>query len=113
MQIRNFSKGEILAENAKEMKGIIERSIGLRFARKPRALIFPFNLDIKPVIDMFFVKFPIDLVCLNKEKKVVELKESLMPFKTFKPKQPINYIIELPKGTIKKTRTGLGNKIVF
>ena len=49
---------------------------------------------------MLFVFFPIDVLFLDKEKKVVELKEGLKSFGFYNPKNKAKYIIELRKGTI-------------
>jgi len=112
IRIRNFSTGEIIADNARFIRGFA-KGIGLRFALKPRALIFEFSSPVRPVVDMFFVFFPIDIIFLDKHRKVVELKESLRPFSAYFTKRNITYFIELPAGTIKRTRTRLGNRIAF
>ena len=62
---------------------------------------------------MLFVFYPIDVLFLGKNKVVVEIKESLMPFTVYTPKNKAKYIIELPQGTIKKTKTVLRDKIKF
>ena len=62
---------------------------------------------------MFFVFYPIDVLFLDKYKKVVEVKENFRPFEFYTPKNKALYTIELPQNTIKKTKTGIGNKINF
>ena len=52
---------------------------------------------------MFFFFYSIDILFLNKNKKVVQLKENFKPFRIMIAKVPSKYIIELPNGTIKKT----------
>jgi uncharacterized protein len=60
-------------------------------------------------IHMIFVFFPIDVLFLNKEKKVVD-KITLLPFTpNYTPKKASKYIIEMPQGKAKKIK--LGDKI--
>ena len=62
---------------------------------------------------MIFVFFPIDVIYLNKNKKVIEMKSNFRPFTFYSPKKNAKYVIELPKGTIKKSRTSMGDIISF
>ena len=67
----------------------------------------------REIIDMFFVFYPIDLIFLNKDKKVVELKNNLKPFAIYNPKNNAKYILELKNGFIKKHKIKLNDKISF
>ncbi len=113
MAIKNTTKRAIVAENADICKNIIAKSLGLMFKLKPKPLIFIFKKEKIIPLHMLFVFYPIDVLFLNKNKVVVEMKEHLRPFSYYSPKNKAQYIIELPKGTIKKTKTALGNKIQF
>ena len=62
---------------------------------------------------MLFVFYSIDVLFLDKDKGVVELKEDFRPFRFYTPKNKAKYVIELPDGIIKKTGTKLGDKISF
>lgn len=62
---------------------------------------------------MVFVFFPIDILFLDKNKKVIEMKKNFRPFSFYTPEKKARYILELPEGTIKKTRTEIGDKIRF
>ena len=83
------------------------------FSKKPKTLIFVFNKEKIISLHMFFVFYPIDVLFLNKNKKVVQLKENFKPFKIIIPKKPAKYIIELPNNTIKKTNTKIGDILSF
>ena len=94
--------------------GILSKFIGLMFSRnKNTALIFKFNKEQIILLHMLFVFYPIDVLFLNKNKIVVDKKENFMPFAFYKSKKKAMYVIELPFGTIKKTKTGIGDKIEF
>jgi uncharacterized membrane protein (UPF0127 family) len=90
-----------------------KRLKGLMFSKEfDFALIFPFQLEsrVGASIHMLFVFTPIDVVYLNKGKKVVDLKESLQPWTlNYTPKQAAKYLIELPAGLIKKKGIKLGH----
>lgn len=63
---------------------------------------------------MMFVFFPIDILYLDSEKKVVEIKENVKPFTPLiVPSQAAKYILELPSSTIRKTKTKINHVIEF
>ena len=62
---------------------------------------------------MLFVFYPIDVIFLDGKKKVVDLKENFRPWTFYKSKRPAKYVIECPKGTIKKTRTKIKDWLNF
>jgi len=113
MYIKNITKKRIIAENAAICKNIIAKSLGLMFALKPRTLIFIFKKEKITPLHMLFVFYPIDVLFLSKNKVVVEIKESLMPFSVYTPKNKAQYIIELPQGAIRKSKTNVKDKIEF
>ena len=62
---------------------------------------------------MFFVFYPIDVLWLNKNKKVVKIKEYFGPFELCVADKKAQYIVELPEGIIKKYKIKLGDKLEF
>lgn len=87
---------------------------GLMFKSKVEMpLVFPFSKEQKPPLHMLFVFCPIDVLFLNKHKKVVDIKKNFRPFTFYTPKKPCSFIIELPANTIKASKTGIGDKISF
>jgi len=112
--IKNISKNSILAKNIVYCKTISSKALGLMFKRKiNKALIFVFDKEKIINLHMFFVFFPIDVLWLDKNKKVVQIKEHLKPFRIIVAKKPAKYIIELPNNTIKKSKTKLRDTISF
>lgn len=63
-----------------------------------------------PLIHMFFMKYPIDVVFLDKGDKVVGL-EQLRPWQTSKMYWKANRVLELPWGTIERSKTQIGDQI--
>ena len=62
-------------------------------------------------IHTVFVRFPIDVIFLDKDFKILRVVENLKPFRfspiVWKAKQ----VLELPTGTIKNKSLRVGNKI--
>ena len=112
MNIKNTTKKTLLAKNAKICESIFSKSLGLIFSRK-KSLIFIFKEEKIIPLHMFFVFYPIDVLFLNKNKIIIEIKENFRPFAFYTPKNKAKYIIELPQNTIKKTKTHVGDKIKF
>ncbi len=111
MIIKNSLKGNVICVDAKICKSIFSKAIGLMFSRKPRALVLILKKEKIAPLHMFFVFFPIDVLFLDKNNIVVEIKESLKPFAFYTPKNKAMYVIELPEGTVKRTKTQVGDKI--
>ena len=111
--IKNITKNKILAKKTILCKNNISKAIGLMFSRKKKTLIFIFKKEKIIPLHMFFVFYPIDVIFLNKNKKVVEIKQNLRPFAFYIPKNKAKYVIELPHKTIRKTKTKLGDTISF
>ena len=114
MVIRNTTKNRIIAGDARLCGDIFSKSIGLMFSkRKNKPLIFAFGKEKKIALHMLFVFYPIDVLFLDKNKVAVEKKENFKPFAFYNSKKKVMYAIEMPNGTIKKTKTEIGDKIEF
>jgi len=111
--IKNSTRKTILSRNAKVCSSIFSKSIGLMFSKKGKSLVFIFEREKIIPLHMLMVFYPIDVLFLDKNKVVVEIKENFMPFAFYTPKNKALYIIELPKNTIKKTKTRVGDKLDF
>jgi len=62
-------------------------------------------------LHMWFVFFPIDVLFLNKNKKIIEIKKDFRPFRFYTTKKKARYAIELPKGH--KYKLKLGDRVIF
>jgi uncharacterized protein len=107
-------ENKILMRNVRFAKNTLERTKGLMFEEKKKfnyALIFEFPLEsrVGTSLHMLFVFFPIDVLFLDKNQKVVD-KVTLQPFiPNYTPKKAAKYVIELPNG--KTNGVKLGQKI--
>jgi len=68
---------------------------GLMFSKK-KNLFFIFPIKSRPLVHMFFVFFPITIICLDESYKILEYKY-IYPFQLFLPKTKVKYILEVPK----------------
>lgn len=113
--IINKTNKKQLAGSKKICQNLLCKARGLMFTkqRKDFGLIFPFPKERSIPLTMIFVFYPIDVLWLDKSKKVVEVR-TLQPFiPNYNPKKKAMYVIELPVGTINKTNTKLNDKIEF
>jgi uncharacterized membrane protein (UPF0127 family) len=65
-------------------------------------------------IHMFFMRFPIDVLYLDRENRVVRAQEGIRPWRV----GPLytrgaKYVIELPEGAIRSSRTQVGDQILI
>lgn len=101
--------------NVETADNFFEKTRGLMFRRKfDKALLFTLKKKtrIGAAIHSLFVFFPFDVVWLDENKMIVDLKESVKPFSlNIFPKKECNYILELPEGLIKKYNLKIGKKI--
>jgi len=92
--IRNKTKKKIISQAENNAKSIFLQSLGLMFHKK-RNLIMYFNKEKNIALHNFFVFYPIDVLILNKDKKIVEIKRNFQPFTFYTPKKQGKYLIEL------------------
>jgi uncharacterized membrane protein (UPF0127 family) len=87
----------------KRMKGLLGKS----------EMLAGEGLWIKPCksIHMFFMKFPIDVVFLNKKNQVIAVRENLKPNRITRLYPRAVSVLELPAGTIEATATEVGDEI--
>ncbi len=84
----------------KKTKNIKEKIIGLIGQEKSHSLFIKTHFGIHT----FGLKFPIDVLILNNENRVVSLKKNLKPKRIFVWNPIYEKVVELPEGTIEKKR---------
>jgi uncharacterized membrane protein (UPF0127 family) len=108
MKVINLNKGSLLADKALVAKTLIQRLTGLlgrESLEQGEALI------IKPCssIHTFFMKFPIDVLFMNNNLRVIRAIEHMPPFRLSPIVFKANFVIELPAGVIGRSSTGKGD----
>jgi len=108
---------KIIASKIVYCDNFLRQGTGLTFRTRKavydKAWIFRFNKPRRVGITMFFVFFPIDIIFLDKNKRIVELKENLRPFRNYTSMKRISSFIELKHRTIKKYSVKKGQHLVF
>lgn len=84
-----------------------DRLVGLIGSDKPEAVMFLTRFGIHT----FGMKFPIDILVLDKDNKVVKIAQNLKPGNLFFWPPKFNKVIELPKGFVSKKKIKVGSKI--
>lgn len=108
--LENTTKNRILTKNFKLCEDLLSKAKGLMFS-KPKTLIFTFDKEKRILLHMFFVFFPIDVVFLDKNRRVVEIKTNFKPFIIYKSKRKAKYVIEFPLGMINNKNIKIGDKV--
>lgn len=111
--IKNITQGTIIAKKCRVCSNFITRSIGLMFSKKPVPTVLAFKRESNASIHMFFVKHFLDVLFLNDQWEVIELVQGLAPNSVYKPKKKAMFVIELPEGSIQKSKTKLKDIINF
>ena len=72
----------------------LSQAFGLMF-RKKQNLIMKLPREKKISLHMFFVFYPIDVLILNKNKEIIEIKKNFKPFTFWNSKEKGKYVVEL------------------
>jgi uncharacterized membrane protein (UPF0127 family) len=64
-------------------------------------------------ITMFFMRFAIDAVFLDRESRVLRVAERLRPWTIATAARGARDVVELPAGTVARTGTQAGDELVF
>ena len=93
----------------KEAKNVKEKIFGLIGKKKP----YSFMLKTHFGIHTFGLKFPIDILILDSNNKVVNIKPSLSPNRIYIWNPIYCKVLELEEGYIDKNQINLGNKVTL
>lgn len=81
------------------------------------AMVFVFDYDNRWSIWMKDMNYPIDIVWLNSSRKVIDyvtnVSPDTYPNKTFLPKEPARYVVELRSGMVKQKDIRVGQEAIF
>jgi uncharacterized protein len=110
--VYNKSKETFLAFRVKVADSIFSRLIGLLGKRslQPDSGVWICPANAVHTIGMLF---PFDLVLIDKDFRVVGVREMVRPFKITRPNFRAESLLELPAHTIFKSRTEVGDQLVI
>jgi uncharacterized protein len=112
MRAFNRTSGKELARNLSVAATAISRMKGLL---DRQALPWGEGLLIRPCkgVHTFLMKFPIDVVFLDKNNRIIETVENLQPHRMTKVLWSSMSVIELPAGTMLASESVVGNEVVI
>lgn len=112
MRILNQTRQTVLADQATLSNTPITAMIGLL---KHQSLSVGEGMVIVPTrsIHMFFMKFAIDVIFIDRKNVVVGLVKNIKPFRISPYFWRAHAAIELPSGLIDQSKTAIGDHINF
>ena len=113
MLVYNTTKSIKICD-AEEAGKFFSRAAGLMFRKKleqNKGLLIKF-FPHSSAVHSFFMRFPIDLIFVDKDMHVVDLK-TLKPWRAYFPKKQCKYVLEVNEGVIKEKGIEIGDALEF
>ncbi len=107
--------GLAIAKNIEFARTICSQMLGLMFRRHipaDYAMIFVMKKPSSAGIHMLFMRFPIDVIFLNEERKIAGLTR-LNPWTGYKAMKKVKYVIETNSGAIERYDLSIGGHMEF
>src|SRR5262249_16610793 len=110
--VYNKTKETFLAFRVKVADSVVGRLVGLlgRRSLQPDSGVWIVPANAVHTIGMLFT---FDLILIDKNFKVVGLRELVLPFKITKPNFKAESVLELPAHTIFRSRTQIGDQLLI
>lgn len=111
MKIYNSTQNNLIADKVEVAKNFFTRSIGLL---SRRVISSGESLIIKPCcsVHTFFMRFPIDVLFVNRKNEIVAMYEDIKPFRILPIHWNSLYVIELKSGQISEKNICLSDIII-
>ncbi|NPV52379.1 MAG: DUF192 domain-containing protein [Firmicutes bacterium] len=110
MTITNITKGTILVEKTLISSTFVGRLVGL-LGRASLPVGEGIVLIPCRCVHTFFMRFPIDILFLDRSFRVIWLAEGVKPFRITPVVHEACCVAELPSGTIRDTKTEKGDRL--
>ncbi len=99
----------------------LSHAIGLMFRKslpENSGMLFDFKFEFYPKIWMAFMRFPIDIVWANKDKRIIHIEQDVQPatllnLKAYAPSRPARYVLEVPAGFVRKNKVTVWDTLEF
>lgn len=111
MVLVNATKNTVLSDRCRFANSVFKRMIGL-LNRKALASGEGLLIDRCYGIHTFGMRFPLDVLFLDKDLRVMRAVAALPPFRTCIVRKAV-YVLELPVGAIQRAHTEAGDQIQF
>ena len=107
----NATRGAVLAARAELAEDVWTRLVGL-LGRAGLASDGGMVLEPCDSVHTAFMRFPIDVVVLSREGEVLFAQGDVRPWRLVWPVRGGRAVVELPAGTIARTGTARGDRVV-
>ncbi|MCL7414818.1 MAG: DUF192 domain-containing protein [ANME-2 cluster archaeon] len=107
--------GIILAREVKYANNIFSRTLGLMFHKEippDFAMVFSLRKPTTVGIHMLFVRFAIDVIFLDEDKKVIGT-GTLKPWLGHQQMKGVKYLIEMYQGAVETHNVKIGDTLEF
>lgn len=121
--IKNATKKKILVKSFEVADSVGKKMKGLMFRgslEKDSGLLMVFEMERKHEIWMFGMRFPIDIIFIGRNKKIVDVKHNAKPigknpftWRIYRPAKTCKYVLEVSAGLAKRTGTKTGDVLEF
>lgn len=110
--LMNATRKTVLAETGRVLRNPLRQAVGTMLRRLPGSYVFVFPSPRIVAITNLFVFQSLDLLWLDERGRVLALRQRFPPFALHAmPFVKASTVIELPAGTLKRTRTRVGDRI--
>ncbi|MFC1723451.1 DUF192 domain-containing protein [Nanoarchaeota archaeon] len=115
--IKNLTKKSTVAVGCKVVSSLWGKATGLMFSSRKKveekSLVFVFGRSSRVGLHMFFVFYSIDVLFLDENKRVVDIKKGFKPFTLYESGDKAKYVLEVPVGSVELSGTGLGDELCW
>ncbi|MEK6845498.1 MAG: DUF192 domain-containing protein [Nanoarchaeota archaeon] len=92
--IYNHTRKFVISQKERFCRSLLSQARGLMFRRKQNLVMF-FSEERIISLHNFFVFFPINVLIVDKEMKIVEIKRNFKPFRFWSSEKKGKYVVEL------------------
>jgi uncharacterized protein len=110
VQISNVTRNTTLAERCRVASSARDRTVGLLATPAPGE---PLLIERSPSIHMFFMRYPIDVVFVDKTARVTKVVPGLKPWRVVWWARGARDCLELPAGALRGTGTQAGDQLAI
>lgn len=114
--------GMVILENVEVAESIWKKTKGLMFRKglpKNSGMLFNFDDESKPGFWMFGMRFPIDIIYLDMDMKIVDIKHNVRPmgisprsWRIYYPEKTVRYVLETCAGFAENNEIKNGDTLV-
>jgi uncharacterized membrane protein (UPF0127 family) len=108
IRVTNSTRRATLAERCRVASSTRDRTVGLLATPAPGEALF---IERSPSIHMFFMRYPIDVVFVDRQRRVAKVIPNLRPWRVVWWAPGARDCLELPAGALLGTGTQVGDQL--